>query len=326
VPQTHVAELGKKVVILEVDADQAGQRIDNFLLARLKGVPKSRIYRLLRKGELRVNKKRTKPEYKLQAGDLVRVPPIRLAEREPPASLSQSLGQLLEKSILFELPGLLVINKPSGIAVHGGSGVNLGLIEALRQLRPDDRYLELVHRLDKGTSGCIMVARKRSMLRYLQNELRERRNIQKTYHALVEGRWPASRKLVDVPLLKQESAGGGRLVKVAQEGKPSKTLFKVLGRYLADGLDCTLLEAKPITGRTHQIRVHGQYIGCPLVGDDKYGGDDFNRRMKGLGFKRLFLHAAQLSFILPGEEAVRVVVAPLAADLAEPLSILEEGS
>lgn len=328
--QNSNAELGKKVVFLDVDADQAGQRVDNFLMARLKGVPKSRVYRLLRKGEVRVNKKRIKPEYKLQAGDFVRVPPVTLAEREAPPTPSQSMSRLLQKSVLLELPGLLVINKPSGIAVHGGSGVNLGLIEALRQLRPDDRYLELVHRLDRDTSGCIMIARKRSMLRYLQNELRERRNIQKTYQALVFGRWPKRRHQVDAPLLKQESSGG-RIVRVAADGKPSKTLFKVIQCYQAGGdlqplQECTLVEAKPITGRTHQIRVHAQSVGCSLVGDEKYSADEGNRDFRQLGFKRLFLHAASLKFTLPDEEAPRLVEAPLWSDLEAPLARLKKVS
>lgn len=328
--QNSNTELGKKVVFLDVDADQAGQRVDNFLMARLKGVPKSRVYRLLRKGEVRVNKKRIKPEYKLQSGDVVRVPPVTLAEREAPPTPSQSMSRLLQQSILLELPGLLVINKPSGIAVHGGSGVNLGLIEALRQLRPDDRYLELVHRLDRDTSGCIMIARKRSMLRYLQNELRERRNIQKTYRALVFGCWPKRRHQVDAPLLKQESSGGGRIVKVTADGKPSKTLFKVIQRYQAVVQqllqDCTLVEAKPITGRTHQIRVHAQSVGCSLVGDDKYSSDEANRDFRQLGFKRLFLHAASLKFTLPDEEVPRVVEAPMWSDLEAPLAKLKKVS
>lgn len=313
-------QLGKQVVYLTVDEDQAGQRVDNFLMARLKGVPRSRVYRLLRKGEVRVNKKRIKPEYKLKAADIVRVPPVQMAEREAPASLSQSMGRLLQDSILLELPGLLVINKPSGIAVHGGSGVNLGLIEALRQMRPDDRYLELVHRLDRDTSGCILIARKRSMLRFMQEQLRLRQNIQKTYHALVLGAWPKRKHVVSEPLLRLESPGGNRVVKVSAEGKPSRTEFKVLRRFER----CTLMEAKPITGRTHQIRVHAQFVSCPLVGDEKYGDDKVNADMRKQGFKRLFLHAAALEFQLPDEDAPRRVEAPLWPELAGPLAMLKE--
>ncbi|MBB6521968.1 23S rRNA pseudouridine955/2504/2580 synthase [Pseudoteredinibacter isoporae] len=314
------ADIGRKVVLLEVDADQAGQRVDNFLAARLKGVPRSRLYRLLRKGEVRVNKKRIKPEYKLAPGDVVRIPPVTVKEQAPQAAVSQSMGRLLEKSILLELPGLLVVNKPAGLAVHGGSGVNLGLIESLRQLRPNDRYLELVHRLDRDTSGCILIARKRSMLRYLQEELRQRRNIQKYYQALVLGQWSKRKHVVDAPLLRQELPGGNRIVKVSAEGKPSRTEFKVLRRF--EGF--SLVQAKPVTGRTHQIRVHAQSQSCPLLGDEKYGNDDINRDMRKLGFKRLFLHAAALEFTLPDEEHSRRVEAPLWPELAEPLAKLRE--
>ncbi|WP_299974481.1 23S rRNA pseudouridine(955/2504/2580) synthase RluC [uncultured Pseudoteredinibacter sp.] len=314
------ADIGRKVVLLEIDADQAGQRVDNFLAARLKGVPRSRIYRLLRKGEVRVNKKRIKPEYKLAAADVVRIPPVTLKEQAPQAAVSQSMGRLLENSILLELPGLLVVNKPAGLAVHGGSGVNLGLIESLRQLRPNDRYLELVHRLDRDTSGCILIARKRSMLRYLQEELRQRRNIQKFYQALVIGQWSKRKQYVDAPLLRIEVAGGNRIVKVSPEGKASRTEFKVLRRF--DGF--SLIQAKPVTGRTHQIRVHAQSQGHALLGDEKYGDDELNLQMRKQGFKRLFLHAAALQFTLPDEEQPRLVEAPLWPDLAEPLAKLQE--
>jgi 23S rRNA pseudouridine955/2504/2580 synthase len=311
----------QKVRFIEIDADQAGQRIDNFLVTLLKGVPKSRVYRIVRKGEVRVNKGRVKAEYKLQAGDVVRVPPIRQAQAPELAKPSQTLTGILENSIIYESKGLLIINKPSGLAVHGGSGVNLGLIEALRQIRPQDRYLELVHRLDKDTSGCIMVARKRSMLRHLQDLLRKGRkqDINKTYHALVEGQWPSKCNKVDAPLRKSESPGGGRIVRVDQSGKPSLTLFKVLKRFK----DCTLIEAKPITGRTHQIRVHAQYAGCSLVGDDKYGNDDFSRRMKSKGIGRLCLHAARLEVRLPDQEQLLRVEAPLDLSLASAIERLE---
>ncbi|GAA6152119.1 23S rRNA pseudouridine(955/2504/2580) synthase RluC [Pseudoteredinibacter isoporae] len=314
------ADIGRKVVLLEVDADQAGQRVDNFLAARLKGVPRSRLYRLLRKGEVRVNKKRIKPEYKLAPGDVVRIPPVTVKAQEPKGAVSQSMGRLLEQSILLELPGLLVVNKPAGLAVHGGSGVNLGLIESLRQLRPNDRYLELVHRLDRDTSGCILIARKRSMLRYLQEELRQRRNIQKYYQALVLGQWSKRKHVVDAPLLRLESPGGNRIVKVSPDGKPSRTEFKVLRRF--EGF--SLVQAKPVTGRTHQIRVHAQSQHCPLLGDEKYGDDDVNQRMRKQGFKRLFLHAAALEFTLPDEDEARRVEAPLWPELAEPLAMLKE--
>jgi 23S rRNA pseudouridine955/2504/2580 synthase len=320
-PSQSTSPEHQKVRFVDIDADQAGQRVDNFLVTFLKGVPKSRIYRILRKGEVRVNKGRVKPEYKLKAGDQIRVPPIRQAEAPAAAKPSQSLTHTLENAIIYEDKSLLIINKPSGLAVHGGSGVNLGLIEALRQIRPQDRYLELVHRLDRDTSGCVMVARKRSMLRYLQDLLRrgDKRDINKTYHALVQGSWPNRRQKVDAPLRKSESPGGGRIVRVDLSGKPSLTLFKVLRRFKG----CTLVEARPITGRTHQIRVHAQSVGCSLVGDDKYGDDDFARQMKAKGIGRLCLHAAKLEVRLPEQDQLLVVEAPMDSGLAKAIDKLE---
>lgn len=320
---TKISQTLVKAQFVEIDADMAGQRVDNFLIRALKSVPKSRVYRILRKGEVRVNKGRVKAEYKLRPGDVVRIPPIRLDTAPPQAKPGQGLVQLLESSILYENDGLMVVNKPAGLAVHGGSGVQLGLIESLRAIRPQARFLELVHRLDRGTSGCILVAKKRSMLRHLQSELREkslgagrsaqRSSINKIYHALVAGRWPNRRKRIDSPLQRYELPSGDRIVKVTPEGKSSLTEFKVLQRFQ----DATLVEAKPITGRTHQIRVHAQSIGHPLIGDDKYGDDKLNETMRGLGFKRLFLHAAALTFMLPGESEPITVEAPLPPDLQE---------
>ncbi len=312
--------LSLKVSFVEIDDDQAGQRLDNFLMARLKGVPKSKIYNVIRKGEVRVNKGRAKPDYKIALGDEIRIPPIRIAEKEPLAKPSNVMTKLLEQSIVYESDGLLVINKPAGLAVHGGSGVSLGLIETLRQMRPDARYLELVHRLDRDTSGCIMVAKKRSMLRHLQAALREKNHsgIRKIYHALVVGRWPQSCRRIDAPLLKTEVANDERIVRVHADGKPSLTEFKVLKNYT----NCTLIEARPITGRTHQIRVHAQHAGHSLVGDEKYGDDIFNASMRGLGMKRLFLHAAELGFYLPDAKELTLVQAPLATDLANVLQKL----
>ena len=315
-----------QVQFVVIDPDLAGQRLDNFLMARLKGVPKSRIYNVIRKGEVRVNKGRCKPEQKLVAGDQVRIPPIRVSEEKQESKASHQMTRLLEESILFENDGLLVINKPSGLAVHGGSGINLGLIETLRQMRSDARYLELVHRLDRDTSGCIMVAKKRSYLRHLQAALREKSlqevskgDVQKTYQALVIGQWPDQKKRVDVPLIKLETGQDERIVKVHPEGKSSLTEFSVVERY--NGF--SLIEAKPITGRTHQIRVHAQYAGHSLVGDEKYGHDAINEQMRVLGFKRLFLHASALAFYLPDSTSPIEVKAPLPADLAKPLSRLE---
>lgn len=321
-PQTVESTSFAQVMVLSIDEDQAGQRLDNFLIARLKGVPRSKIYNVIRKGEVRVNKGRIKPEYKLMAGDSIRVPPIRTAEAGTEAKASNQMTSLLAKSILFEDDGLLVINKPPGLAVHGGSGITLGLIETLRQMRPEARHLELVHRLDRDTSGCIMVAKKRSYLRHLQAALREKTagagGITKVYQALVNGDWSKRTHHVNAPLLKTEVAGGERVVRVHPDGKPSLTEFKVLQRF--DGF--SLIEARPITGRTHQIRVHAQYAGHSLVGDEKYGDDEINEVMRGQGVKRLFLHASALSFYLPESEELTHVNAPLPPDLSVPLGKL----
>jgi len=294
------------VKFITIDSCRAGQRIDNFLLSQLKGVPKSRIYRILRKGEVRVNKGRVKPEYKLSDGDSVRIPPIRVSQKEAPPQPSANLANLLEASILFENDDLMVVNKPSGLAVHGGSGVSLGLIESFRQIRPEHSFLELVHRLDRDTSGCIMIAKKRSSLRYIQQELREGR-IQKIYRALVVGRWPNRRRSVNAPLVKSQLSGGERMVRVAIDEnadgvKKSLTEYRVIERY--EG--CTLVEARPITGRTHQIRVHCQSVGCSIVGDDKYCDEGVNKQYRQRGLKRLFLHAFRLQFTLPDKSPVTV--------------------
>lgn len=283
------------VQILEVAPELAGQRIDNFLRTQLRGVPKTLIYRILRKGEVRVNKGRIKPEYKLQAGDLVRVPPLRLAERDEPEPLAQGLLERLESAIVYEDKALIVLNKPAGIAVHGGSGLSYGVIEALRQLRPDAKELELVHRLDRDTSGLLMVAKKRSMLRHLHQALRGD-GVDKRYMALVRGRWDTSKKQVSAPLLKNTLRSGERMVEVTEDGKEALTLFRVLRRF---GDFATLVEAKPVTGRTHQIRVHARHAGHSIAGDSKYGDEDFTREVRELGGKRLFLHAYALKLPLP---------------------------
>lgn len=283
------------VQLLEVAPEYAGQRIDNFLRTQLKGVPKTLIYRILRKGEVRVNKGRIKPEYKLQAGDIVRVPPLRLAERDEPAPLAQGLLDRLEASIVFEDKALIVINKPAGIAVHGGSGLNFGVIEAFRQLRPDSKELELVHRLDRDTSGLLMIAKKRSMLRHLHAELRGD-GVDKRYMALVRGHWATAKKQVNAPLLKNTLRSGERMVEVNDEGKEALTIFRVLRRF---GEFATLIEAKPVTGRTHQIRVHALHAGHAIAGDSKYGDEDFTREIRDAGGKRLFLHAYALRVPLP---------------------------
>ncbi|WP_207061236.1 23S rRNA pseudouridine(955/2504/2580) synthase RluC [Motiliproteus sp. SC1-56] len=284
-----------KVQWVEVTEDQAGQRIDNFLITRLKGAPKTLVYRILRKGEVRVNKGRVKAPYRLAVGDMIRIPPVRTSESPVVAKPSLGLSEALERAVLFENDQLLVINKPSGLAVHGGSGVNLGLIEALRQMRPQAKFLELVHRLDRDTSGCVMVAKKRSALKALHEDLRRNR-VDKIYHALVAGRWPKRKTKVEAPLKKNELKSGERIVRVQADGKESRTDFRVLAHYG----ETSLVEAKPITGRTHQIRVHTQYAGHPIIGDEKYGDEVLNRTLKSTGVRRLFLHAAELRIRLPG--------------------------
>jgi len=294
------------VKFIPIDDDRVGQRIDNFLMTQLKGAPKSLIYRIVRKGEVRVNKGRIKPDYKLKNGDLVRVPPVKLPAPNAPPAVGKGLEKQLREAILYESVGLLIINKPHGLAVHGGSGINLGLIESLRQLYPNERSLELVHRLDRDTSGCIMVAKKRSTLRAIHTQLREG-GIDKVYQALVIGGWPRSCQKVDAPLMKNVVQSGERMVRVAQEGKRSITRYRVLqnlGPF-------TLIEAKPITGRTHQIRVHCQHMGHPIVGDPKYGLDDVNLIQRQLGLNRLFLHAAQLRLVDPSTDKKIDVRAPL---------------
>ena len=306
------------VQLLTVPVELAGQRIDNFLQSRLKGVPRSRIYRILRKGEVRVNKGRVKAEYKLQAGDVVRVPPIRAAEQAPAPVAGDQLRHLVEESILYDDKGLLVINKPAGLAVHGGSGVRLGLIETLRQMYPESPFIELVHRLDRDTSGAIMVARKRKVLQHIQAELRAGR-IGKSYLALTAGKWPRGHRVVEAPLKKNTLKSGERMVSVNPEGKPSETRFQVLERFKG----ATLVAAEPVTGRTHQIRVHAQFVGCPLAGDAKYTDDEVNREFREFGLRRLFLHSQMVRCTLPDGEKVEVK-APLSAELESVLQSLRD--
>ena len=304
---TNEKIVNPNVQFLTISDDEAGQRIDNYLLNKLKGVPKSLIYRIVRKGEVRINKGRIKPEYKLQAGDILRIPPVRISEKEQP-QISNKLNKVnqLENQIIFEDDYLLAINKPSGIAVHGGSGLSFGVIEALRALRPEARFLELVHRLDRDTSGILLIAKKRSVLRHLHEKLRIK-TIQKDYLALVRGQWQSHCKVVQAPLLKNELSGGERIVRVSEQGKPSETRFSIEERYIA----ATLIKASPITGRTHQIRVHTQYAGHPIALDDKYGDAEFDRQMRELGLDRLFLHAFSLCFEHPKTGETLRLNAPL---------------
>ena len=302
------------VQYLSVDVDDSGQRLDNYLMRKLRGVPKTRLYRALRRGEIRVNKGRVKADYRLVAGDRVRIPPLRLPEAADSGTLPRYWAQLLQQRIVYEDGDLLVINKPSGLAVHGGSGLSFGLIEGLRRLRPEDRYLELVHRLDRDTSGLILIARRPAILRELHRQLREDK-VDKRYSALVFGRWPRGLSRVDAPLEKNVLKSGERMVRVTREGRRAITEFSVLERLG----EATLLEAKPITGRTHQIRVHALHAGYPLMGDEKYANERTQALTRQVGLKRLFLHASRLRFSLPNTGPLE-----LQADLDPDLEIVLE--
>lgn len=305
----------------DIDPDQAGQRLDNFLLARLKGVPKSRIYRIIRKGEVRVNKKREKPDYKLRAGDRVRIPPVRVAQGTEQPPPSRDLQALLTDSVLYQDENMLVVNKPSGLPVHGGTGVKVGLIEALRHMYPDLPGLELVHRLDKGTSGCLLVARNARALKQLADQFKTGK-VSKTYHALVQGSWPAGLTEINERLQRQEPRGGERLVTVSQDGKSATTHFRVLESFDA----ASLVQANPVTGRTHQIRVHALHAGHPIIGDEKYADGAATKRFAGLGIRRLCLHAAALALDDPGTGTRVTVEAPYDAQFTNALRILRQGA
>ena len=274
----------------QITTEEAGQRLDNYLLRILKGVPKSHIYRIIRGGEVRVNKKRAQVSLRLQEGDSVRIPPIRTSA-EKVVKVSDSLQQCLHDSVIYEDEGLLVINKPSGIAVHGGSGVSLGVIEALRKTREDLAYLELAHRLDRETSGCLVLVKKRSWLRAIQ-ALLEARKVEKTYWAILSGRWEGPKtRIVEAPLEKNIMRSGERMVTVNESaGKASETRFTLL-----ENFETTCwIEARPKTGRTHQIRVHSAYLKHPIVGDSKYGAPDTILGEKN----KLYLHARAIQFTL----------------------------
>ena len=309
-------EIKTEIKFIEIDADMAGQRIDNFLRNQLKQIPKSMIYRILRKGEVRVNKKRIKAEYKLQAGDSVRIPPVKITLEEDAPQISTKLEKVseLENCIIFEDDSLLILNKTSGTAVHGGSGLKFGAIEALRALRPDARFLELVHRIDRDTSGILLVAKKRSALRHLQAQFREK-TVQKYYFALVMGQWKPSCKAVKAPLLKNEV---NSIVRVNPNGKASETRFKVLEAFE----QATLVQASPITGRTHQIRVHCQYVGHSIAWDDRYGDRRFDAYTAKVGLNRLFLHAANIKFIHPATDEKMDISAPMETKLETALAQL----
>jgi 23S rRNA pseudouridine955/2504/2580 synthase len=305
------------VILRTITQEEAGQRIDNFLMRHFKSVPRSRVYRLLRKGEVRVNKKRVDAEYRMAAGDEVRLPPVRIDDSGEPGRPSSSLQELIEKSVIFQDKHLLVINKPPGVAVHGGSGMSFGVIEALRASRPRET-LELVHRLDRDTSGCLCVARDRATLVALHALIRDS-GMHKTYLGLVSGSWQLGTKRIDAPLATDGRSHGERHVRVAAAGKNSVSVFKPV-QFFASA--ATLMEVDIPTGRTHQIRVHAAFAGHPLLGDDKYGDRDRNAEFKRLGLKRIFLHAQSVAFDWPGSGVPFHASAPLPDDLAAVLDAI----
>ncbi|HWS02773.1 MAG TPA: RluA family pseudouridine synthase [Gammaproteobacteria bacterium] len=304
-------ELSKEsVTFLEVGEDGAGQRIDNFLMKRLKGVPKSHVYRILRSGEVRVNKGRASADRRLALGDQVRVPPVRVAQKDDDRPVP---GR--EFSLVFEDDALIVIDKPAGVAVHGGSGVSFGVIEQIRQTRPTARFLELAHRLDRETSGLLLIGKKRSALTRLHDLFRDG-GIDKRYLALVKGHWRDSLRNVKLPLLKYLTAEGERRVRVSPDGKEAHSIMRLKGSWKTLWGDFSLLEVELRTGRTHQIRVHLAHLGFPIAGDEKYGDFALNRDLQKVGLKRMFLHAASMRLPHPISGEVLALTAPLPRELA----------
>lgn len=304
---------------IEIAENRAGQRLDNFLVTQLKGLPKSRIYRLLRKGEVRVNRGRVGPDYRLEAGDSIRLPPIRLAQPKPTPETADF--QWLAERVLHEDDVLLALDKPAGLAVHAGTGVSTGVIEALRALRPQAPMLELVHRLDRDTSGCLLIAKDRRTLLALHAQLRAGR-IEKRYVALVRGHWPAKLREVSAPLERGRVRGGEQMVGVTADGREAVTRFAVRERF--EG--ATLVGIQLLTGRTHQARVHTAHVGHPIAGDDKYGVREFNRETRALGLRRLFLHAEQLHLEHPSGGPPIRFKAPIPIELTQFLAQLRESS
>ena len=314
-------ELSKDAVSwLRIDADSAGQRIDNFLARVLKGVPKSHLYRILRTGEVRVNKGRVGAETRLREGDLVRVPPVRISERAEHERnhVPKSAPRL---TTLYEDEAIVAVDKPAGLAVHGGSGISYGLIEQLREAR-DEKFLELVHRLDRDTSGVILLAKKRSALVALHEQLRSG-DFDKRYLVLVRGRWPDAKRTVRLPLHKFATREGERRVRVDEGGREAETVFYRRRAWSRLAPPLALLEAELRTGRTHQIRVHLSHLGYPLAGDDKYGDYAWNKMLAKEGLKRMFLHACKLSFEHPVSGRTITVESELPADLARYLAQLD---
>jgi 23S rRNA pseudouridine955/2504/2580 synthase len=310
------------VSYVEAQDGDDGQRLDNFLLRTLGAVPRSLVYRILRTGEVRVNGRRAKPAYRLAAGDRVRLPPLQDAGRKqdstPAKAPSKSLRDFVTAAVMHEDRDLIVVNKPAGVAVHGGSGVSFGVIEALRAVHPQLKELELVHRLDRETSGCLLVAKRRAILRDLHAQLRERR-MQKRYLTLVAGRWPFGAKTIDLPLKTNLKQGGERVVRVHSEGQSAVTTFKPIEQF---GKVATLLDVDLGTGRTHQIRVHAAHAGYPVAGDEKYGDREKDAKLKAYGLSRMFLHAASLTF-RRGDESF-TATAPLPTELETVLERLRE--
>jgi 23S rRNA pseudouridine955/2504/2580 synthase len=303
---------------LEVGEEGAAQRVDNYLLRLLKGVPKSHIYRILRSGEVRVNSGRVGPEHRLKPGDRLRVPPVRKAVRTERAGLSAGPAVKLDAHVLYEDDALIVIDKPAGMAVHGGSGVSLGVIEQLRRERPAAPFLELVHRLDRETSGVLLIAKKRSALTALHAQLRQGQ-AEKFYLTLVKGRWRDAKRAVTLPLNKYVLRSGERRVRVESEGQEAHTIFRANRAFPG----FSLLEAELKTGRTHQIRVHLSHVGFPIVGDDKYGDFELNKALARQGLKRMFLHACKLTVAHPMTSRRMTFEAPLPGDLERFLHTLE---
>lgn len=317
--QSKQGAVKSQVQYFVVPSDLEGQRIDNFLITRLKGMPKSRVYRILRKGEVRVNKKRVSAFYKLNKGDTVRLPPVFLDERAAQVPPSKETMALLAERILYEDENLLIINKPVGMSVHAGSTVRVGVVEALRHMYPKLVNLELAHRLDSETTGCLVLAKKKKILREVHALLREGKVI-KIYWALTQGRWKEAELKVDLPLHKDYRDGGKHVVEVDEEGKSALTIFKPIRVFKHHA---SLMEVKLFTGRTHQIRVHAQHRGHPLAGDDRYGDAEFNKLARQLGLKRMFLHARSIDFTLPSLGQRITVVAPLDPELEAGINAFE---
>ena len=316
------------VSLITVAEHEAGQRLDNYLIKILKGVPKSHIHRIIRAGEVRLNKKRCKPDSRIQTGDLLRIPPVRTAEKQRSSENRAQAVPAREFDIIYEDDVLLVIDKPAGTAVHGGSGVSFGVIEQIRRARPEARYLELVHRLDKDTSGLLMIAKKRSALVKLHEAIRND-HPKKIYLALGVGKLPNDSFHVKLPLFKYTGAQGEKMVRVSEDGQAAHTVFRVLNRF-SDGLlhqvglsHLTLVQATLKTGRTHQIRVHLQSQQCPIAGDERYGDYQANKRLQKLGLKRMFLHAAELHLDHPLTGEKLILKAPLPQELAQFVLMLE---